>query len=283
MTDATRSQVLISAADLVALIGGAAPVVLLDIRSLKSGEIAAPSGHIPGAVYADLQSNFAGKQEGYSGRRPLPKIADFEANARRWGISRDSIVVVYDDNRGLQAGRAWWVLRWAGIKDVRLLDGGLQAWIAAGGDVSHAATKPTPGDIALDGEHLPVLDANAAAAFARNAILIDARSADAYAGTAKNAEDAVGGHIPGAHSAPTTANLTEAGTFADTAALRERFAKLGIDGSKPVGVYCGGGVAASHTIAALTSIGIAASLFPGSWSAWSSDPSRPVATGTQPG
>lgn len=283
MTDTTRSQVLISAAELGGLIGGAAPVVLLDIRTPKDGEIAAAGGHIPGALYVDLQRDLAGKPHGYSGRRPLPNIDDLEAHARRWGITRDSIVVVYDDNRGLQAGRAWWVLRWAGVRDVRLLDGGLQAWIAAGGALSQAVIKPAPGDIALAGDHLPLLGADSAAALARASILIDARNAEAYLGTAKNPEDASAGHIPGALSAPTVENLTSAGTFADATTLRARFAALGIDGTRPVGVYCGGGVAASHTIAALTSIGIEAALFPGSWSAWSSDPSRPVATGAQPG
>jgi thiosulfate/3-mercaptopyruvate sulfurtransferase len=190
--------------------------------------------------------------------------------------------VVYDDNRNLHAGRAWWVLRWAGVAGTRLLDGGLDAWIAAGLSTTTDIVLPAPGDITLDGGHLPVLDADAAAALADTAILIDARNTDAYLGGPVRPGEAPSGHIPGALSAPTTENLAANGTLAAAEALRKRFAALGIDGTGPVGVYCGGGVAASHEIAALASIGITAALFPGSWSAWSSDPSRPVATGPRP-
>jgi thiosulfate/3-mercaptopyruvate sulfurtransferase len=206
-----------------------------------------------------------------------------QRDARRWGIRAGSAVVVYDDNRGLQAGRAWFTLRWAGVADVRILDGGLEAWIAAG----HATTTDIPlpdyGDIVLSGGRLPVIDADQAAGLARSAILLDARGSDAYRGNPVTAGAPPQGHIPGAVSAPTTGNLSADGTLASPDDLRARFAALGVDGSVPVAVYCGGGVAASHQIAALASIGIEAKLFPGSWSAWSSDPSRPVATGPEPG
>lgn len=284
--DALRSTVLITVGELAALQAAKSNIVILDIRFRPDGddgEARYRAGHITGAVYVDLVKELAGDVYGFSGRRPLPAIPDLQRNARRWGIRNGSDVVVYDDNRGLQAGRAWFTLRWAGIDSVRILDGGLEAWTAA----SHAATKdipqPSEGDVVLSAGHLPVIDADQAASLARSATLLDARGSDAYRGGPVKNGEAPQGHIPGAVNAPTTGNLASAGTFASADELRARFAALGVDGSSPVAVYCGGGVAASHEIAALASIGIEAQLFPGSWSAWSSDPSRPVATGAEPG
>jgi thiosulfate/3-mercaptopyruvate sulfurtransferase len=269
-----RDKVLISAAGVKELLGNPA-LVILDIRFDPAGadrRDAYRTGHIPRAQFVDLGGELAGEPKGFSGRRPLPDLHDLQRDARRWGIRHDSIVVVYDDKSGLHAGRAWWTLTWAGIENVRLLDGGLAAWTQAGHPTTREIELPSPGDIVLAGGKLPVLDADQAASFPSKGILIDARAL----------EQAASGHIPGALSAPTTGNLAGAGGFLTSDELRERFRVIGIDGSKPVGVYCGGGVAASHEIAALTSIGIEASLFPGSWSAWSSDPARPVAKGFDP-
>ncbi len=284
--DALRSSVLITVQELADLQAAKAEVTILDIRfrpGAKDERARYRTGHIPGAVYLDFVTELAGEPSGFSGRRPLPAIRDLQRDARRWGIRAGSTVVVYDDNRGLQAGRAWFTLRWAGIADVRILDGGLEAWVAAG----HATTTDVPlpdyGDIVLSGGQLPVIDADQAAHLARSAILLDARGSADYCGKPVAAGEPPQGHIPGAVSAPTTGNLSAEGTFASPDDLRARFAALGVDGSGPVAVYCGGGVAASHQIAALASIGIQAQLFPGSWSAWSSDPSRPVATGPVPG
>jgi thiosulfate/3-mercaptopyruvate sulfurtransferase len=155
---------------------------------------------------------------------------------------------------------------------VRLLDGGYQAWIAAGQPVSTAEPEPEPGDVVLSPGHLPVLDADEAAALAARGQLYDARGQGQFAA----------GRIPGAVAAPTTESLTAGGLLRDEPALRDRFAALGIDGSKPVGVYCGGGVAGAHELAVLASLGLPAALFVGSFSAWSADPARPVETGDGP-
>jgi thiosulfate/3-mercaptopyruvate sulfurtransferase len=281
-----RQKVLITAEELAARIDGAERQIILDIRfnlQTPDGRPHYREGHIPGAVYADLPTELAGVQKGFSGRRPLPEIADLQRDARRWGINEGDTVIVYDDNFGQQAARAWWVLRWAGIADVRLLDGGLAAWKALGRPLSTEVPLPDYGNVALSAGNLPVLSADDAQDFAKSRILLDARDAKSYAGAASANGRSSEGHIPGAFSAPTSQNLDEAGRFKSADALRERFEKLGIKGSEEVGVYCGGGVSATHEIVSLASIGIPAALFPGSWSAWSSDPSRPVATGTERG
>ncbi len=285
-THDARSRHLISTADLQARLASGAPTVVLDIRfrpDRPDGRPAYREGHIPGAVYVDLPTELAGEQIGFSGRRPLPDIHDLQRDARRWGIRQGSSIVVYDDNRGLQAGRGWWVLRWAGLTDVRVLDGGFDAWKAAGGAVTQDIPLPDHGDVVLEAGHLPVLTADGAAAVARQAVLIDARGPDAYRGDKAEPGKPAEGHIPGAINVPTSGNLTADGRFAEAGAIRDRFAALGIDGSQSIGVYCGGGVAAAHQILALATAGIDAALFPGSWSAWSSDPARPVATGSHPG
>jgi thiosulfate/3-mercaptopyruvate sulfurtransferase len=217
-----------------------------------------------------------------SGRHPLPSLADLQASARSWGLTANRPVAVYDDSNGLSAARAWWLLSWAGVSDVHVLDGGLAAWIAEGGTLATESTRPVPGDIDLVGGMLPVLTADEAAALASDGVLLDARSGERYRGEAEPI-DPVAGHIPGAVSAPTTENLVASGCFAATESLRERFDGLHVDGSQPVGVYCGSGVTAAHEILALSLIGITASLYPGSWSAWITDPGRPVATGPHSG
>ncbi|GIJ58572.1 sulfurtransferase [Virgisporangium aurantiacum] len=260
----SRSEHFVSAVDLAALLAGPRPPVLLDVR-----EAPGSVGHLPGAVYVDLPTQLAGPPSGYSGRRPLPGIADLQWLARSWGIDDGDAVVVYDDVAGTKAGRAYWVLRWAGIADVRVLDGGLGAWTAAGLPLSTAASAPSPGGVTLTAGHLAELTADQAAEYAAAGRLFDARGAAQFAA----------GHIPGAVSAPTRDSLDAAGLLLDETALRERFAALGVDGSQPVGLYCGGGVAAAHAVAVLRSVGLDAALFVGSFSAWSSDPDRPVATG----
>ena len=272
-----RRSVLIEAGELREIINqGKQHVVLLDVRLDEEGRQAYLREHADSAIYVDLAESFAGRQEGFSGKRPLPQIHGLQRDARRWGIQGDSLVVLYDDNGNRQAARGWWTLRWAGVTNVVLLDGGLSAWRKAGLHVSTEAPQPAPGNVELSTGHMPVLDADGAAAIARSGTLIDARGASAYRG-----EDG-GGHIPGALNFPTSENLDAEGSFLPADKLRQRFKDLPRSDDR-LGIYCGGGVAASHQIAALASIGIPASLFPGSWSAWSSDPDRPVATGGEPG
>jgi thiosulfate/3-mercaptopyruvate sulfurtransferase len=272
MVTSSRSEHFVTAAELAKLLAGPHPPVVLDVRNANGVPAGRPeyeAGHIPGAVYVDLPTELQGPSEGFSGARPLPSIGELQARARAWGIRAGDPVVVYDNVAGTKAGRAWFVLRWAGIASVRLLDGGYQAWAGGGHPVSPAEPDPAPGDVVLSPGHLPVLDADQAATYAGRGELYDARGRGQFAA----------GHIPGAAAAPTTENLTEAGLLKDEQALRDRFAALGVDGSHPVGLYCGGGVAGAHELAVLASLGLPAALFVGSFSAWSSDPARPVETG----
>jgi thiosulfate/3-mercaptopyruvate sulfurtransferase len=277
-------DVLIDAVALRKLIDGPEPPAVLDVRWAlgdPDGRAHFLDRHIPGAVYADLDTELAGPPTAGGGRHPLPEPAALQAAARAWGLRAGQPVVVYDDNGGLAAGRAWWVLRWAGVPDVRILDGALTAWTEAGLELRSGDHQPDRGDVSLDGGHLPVLTADDAAALGRDGVLLDARAGERYRGETEPV-DARAGHIPGARSAPTAGNLTADGSFAAADALRARYAALGVVPGTEVGVYCGSGVTAAHAIAALRIAGIDAALYPGSWSAWSGDPERPVATGAEP-
>ena len=277
---AARPAVLIGADELHRRVAEADPPVLLDVRWALGdphGREHYREGHLPGAVYVDLETELAAPPTAEGGRHPLPSIDRLQVAARRWGITRG--VVVYDNTGGLAAARAWWLLRWAGVPEVLILDGGLAAWRAAGHAVADgtAGHRP-PSDIVLRGGHLPTLTADEAAALPATGTLLDARAAERYRGEIEPV-DPRAGHIPGAISRPATGNLrTGTPLFKTADELRERFAGL----TGPVGVYCGSGVTAAHEIAALAVAGIDAALYPGSWSAWSSDPGRPVATGEQP-
>jgi len=266
-----RPDILVTTAALADELAGPAPPALLHVRPG-----AAPPGapRIPGAVDVDLARELAGPGGGVAGSRPLPSIGQLQADARRWGLRQRQAVVLYDDDRLLTAARGWWLLRWAGIARVRLLDGALPAWRAAGFDLATAPAILPPGDVALSPGHLPVLDADQAASLAREGRLLDSRVRVNYIGK---------GHIPGAVSAPAPDTLTEEGPFADAAVLAALFGALGADGSRPLGVSCGAGVSAAHAIAALALTGVPAALHVGSFSAWSADPARPVVRGADPG
>ncbi|POH62709.1 sulfurtransferase [Cryobacterium zongtaii] len=286
---------LISAADLAAfLVVGPAPRIL-DVRWKLGGPPGRAEfrrGHLPGAVYVDLDSELAGHGEPADGRHPLPAPADLQAAARGWGLNDGDTVVVYDDLGNMSAARAWWLLRHAGVRDVRLLDGGLAAWRAAGLPVVEGEEPVPAGSVTLTLGALPVLDADAAAALAQDGVLLDARAAERYRGDIEPI-DPRAGHIPGAVSAPTGANLDAEGRFLPAAELRARFEALGVPGREAgggpetpgydVGVYCGSGVTAAHEAVALTLAGFTPALYPGSWSQWSNLPGRPVATGDAPG
>lgn len=289
-----RETVLISAIELQGMLDSGRPVTILDVRwslGRDDGSELFLAGHLPGAVYVDLDSELSGAASPERGRHPLPDLVTLEADARRWGVRQDVSVVVYDDVGGMSAARAWWVLRWAGLSDVRILDGGLGAWRGAGGGVVTEIVHPQQGDVELVGGQMPVLDADEAGALAARpavaGLLIDARAPERYDGRSEPI-DPRAGHIPGAINVPTTENLTDDGRFASADQLRERFIAAGVDvdshipGSPgpdhPVAVYCGSGITASHEIAALASIGVHAALFPGSWSQWSNDKQRDVET-----
>lgn len=277
--DALRSAVLVEAVALAAELGGDEPPVLLDVRwalGRSDGHERYLEAHLPGAVFVDLERELAGPPSPARGRHPLPAVADLEAAARRWGVREDRPVVVYDDGGGTSAARAWWLLRWAGVRDVRLLDGGLAAWRASGLGAEAGAVVPEPGDVVLQPGALPTTDADGVAAWP--GVVLDARAPERFAGETEPV-DPRAGHVPGALSAPTAGNLAADGTFRAAEELRARYAELGATDGRPVAVYCGSGVTAAHDVAALASIGVDAVLYPGSWSQWSHDPARPVATG----
>ncbi|WP_261769694.1 MULTISPECIES: sulfurtransferase [unclassified Rhodococcus (in: high G+C Gram-positive bacteria)] len=274
------SEILVTVSELSAALPSPRPPVLLDVRWAlgdPDNHQHYLDAHIPGAVFVDLGSELAGHGEPTEGRHPLPRLDDLQMYARRWGIDADSSVVVYDATGNMAAARAWWLLRWAGVETVRMLDGGLGAWQAAELPTrSGEETAPRAGDVTLSEGHLPTVTADAAATFPGR--LLDARAGERYRGEVEPV-DSRAGHIPGALSAPTSDNVTVDGTFVAPDVLRDRFAGMGIRPGDEVAVYCGSGVTAAHEIAALALAGIDAALFPGSWSAWSSDPARPVETG----
>ncbi len=274
---------LISTTELAELLAAGRRPHLLDVRWRLGGPPGRDeyrAGHIPGAVYVDLDDELAAPAGPGVGRHPLPPPADLEAAARSWGLRAGDPVVAYDDAGNLSAARAWWLLRWAGVEDVRLLDGGLAAWRAAGLPVATGDEGAEPGDIELKAGQLPTVDPDGAAALvAAGGLLLDARAGERYRGDVVSI-DPQPGHIPGAVSAPTTENLGDTGTFRSPEELRARFAALGVVPGRPVGVYCGSGVTAAHEIAALALAGVDdVTLYPGSWSQWATLPGRPVATG----
>ena len=255
--------------------------VLLDVRWAlgdDTGRDQYLAGHLPGAVYVDLPTELSGPPSPATGRHPLPSVQRLQSAARRWGVSTGSRVVVYDATGGLAAARAWWLLRWGGLRTVTLLDGGLAAWTAAGGALDTGDVVPGPGDVELTGGAMPLLDADAAAALPGGGVLLDARAPERFSGEVEPV-DPRAGHVPGAVNVPSTSTLGPDGRLLPAAVLTERFAALGVRPGTPVGVYCGSGVTAALGVAALAVAGVDAALWPGSWSQWSADPDRPVAVG----
>jgi thiosulfate/3-mercaptopyruvate sulfurtransferase len=269
---------------------------MLDVRWRLGGPPGIESylaGHIPSAVFVDLDRDLCGPP-GRAGRHPLPPPAAFQDLMRRAGVSRSSLVVVYDDADATAAARAWWTLRYFGHHAVHVLDGGYQAWTAAGQPTERGAGDEREGggeaaghggrngDFTAVPGGMMALDAGDALRLARSGTLLDARAAERYRGEVEPV-DPVAGHIPGAVSAPTAGNVRDDGHFKSPAELRARFAPLGVGaGGGPgagVGVYCGSGVTAAHEVLALSLIGVPAGLYVGSWSEWVTDPARPVAAG----
>ena len=256
------------------------PPTLLDVRWRLGGPPGRDdylAGHLPGAVFADLDRDLAGPP-GPGGRHPLPDPAAAEQALRRLGVRAGRPVVAYDEADGSVAARAWWLLRWLGHPDVRVLDGGLRAWQDAGLPLETGEVEPEPGDLTARPGGMPVLDAAGAARVARTGRLLDARAVERYRGETEPV-DPVAGRVPGAVSAPATGNVTDDGHFLPADVLRERYAAVGVEPGVAVGAYCGSGVTAAQTVLALELAGIGAALYAGSWSEWVTDPTRPVATG----
>lgn len=271
---------LISADDLQHLTGD---VVIVDCRHdlmlLSAGRAAYDAGHLPGALFADMEHELAGPKRNadgvFQGRHPLPAKDDFLAVLRRWGVNDDTQVVAYDAHGGMYAARLWWMLRWIGHAAVAVLDGGLAAW--AGELTTEAAPARPAGNIAARPALVDTVDAAALVANLNTQALqvVDARAPDRFKGENETV-DPVGGHIPAAKNRFFKDNLGADGKFKPAEMLRAELALVGAP-AKAV-MQCGSGVTACHNLLALEVAGLTgAKLYPGSWSEWSADPSRPVA------
>jgi thiosulfate/3-mercaptopyruvate sulfurtransferase len=267
-----------------------AALVILDVRwrlGGPPGRADYDAAHIPGAVFVDLDTELA-DPPGPGGRHPLPDPARLQAVLRRAGVRADTSVVAYDDGNGAVAARAWWLLRWAGMPAdrVAVLDGGWAAWVADGRPTTAEPARLAAGDVVVRPGAMPVLDADDVAELARTGVLLDARAAPRYRGETEPI-DPKAGHIPGARNLPATEITGPDGRVRAPAELAEQFAARGATGAVPVAAYCGSGVNAAALVLAAEHAGLRSpdepvALFPGSWSQWSSDPSRPVATGADP-
>lgn len=278
---------LISAQDLAAHIDDPAWVVVdcrHDLMNLAAGRDGFAIGHLPGAVFGDIETQLSGAKHGpdgvFRGRHPLPEKEALVETLRGWGINDDSQVVAYDAHGGMFAARLWWLMRWLGHEAVAVLDGGMAAWQSLGKPLTlDVAAKPR-GTITVRAPFVPTVTV---AEVLENVdkgerIVIDARASDRFRGENETI-DPVGGHIPGARNRFFKDNLQADGRFKDAQTLRSEFAPLVIDPKKAI-MQCGSGVTACHNLLALEVAGMpGAALYPGSWSEWVGDPSRPVAKG----
>jgi thiosulfate/3-mercaptopyruvate sulfurtransferase len=285
-----RYTTLISAADLAQHILDPNWIVLdcrHDLSDPSAGRIAYDAGHIPNAQFAHLDTDLSDKTPGpngeFRGRHPLPDRSAFIETLRGWGISKSSQVVAYDAQGGMFAARLWWMLRWAGHEAVAVLDGGLPAWTDAGMQLStEAASKPID-DVTLRPSLALTVSADDIVKnmSGGSCSVVDARAPDRYRGE-NEILDPVGGHIPGAKNRFFKNNLQADGYFKPANQLRTEFESIITAPQKTI-MQCGSGVTACHNLLAMEIAGLpGAALYPGSWSEWCADPSRPVATGELP-
>jgi thiosulfate/3-mercaptopyruvate sulfurtransferase len=277
---------LITPTELLALMASGTPLVVLDcsfdLADSAAGERSHREGHVPGARYVHLDRDLCGPRTGRNGRHPLPDRSVLAARVGAWGITPQTQVVAVDRQQAMVAARLWWMLRWLGHEAVAVLDGGFAAWQAAGGALEtttlHAAVPqpPYPPREPL----ATTIDADALARGLGRVRLIDARAPERFRGEVEPL-DTQAGHIPGAANRFFKDNLAGDGRFKTPAQLHAEFAPL-LQGHPevPVVQQCGSGVTACHNLFAMELAGWSGSLlYPGSWSEWSSDPARPVATG----
>jgi thiosulfate/3-mercaptopyruvate sulfurtransferase len=271
------------------LAGRAAPLRVVDVRwyldPARRGREAFRAGHIEGAVFLDVDEDLSAPGGGRglpAGRHPWPSEEQVARVMGAAGIGPGVRVVAYDDASGAVAARLWHVLRAHGHDDVAVLDGGLSRWMAEGRPLTAGEGRVAPAPFAARLRPGFVIDKAGVVAARGRRLLLDARAVERYRGE-KEPVDPRAGHIPGARSAPFTGNLTtgDAPVMLPPADLRRRYEALGAGREEPV-VYCGSGVNACHDLLALHVAGLRGTLYAGSWSEWSSDPSLPVAVGDEP-
>jgi thiosulfate/3-mercaptopyruvate sulfurtransferase len=283
MPQATGSGPVVSAAGLAELLASDEPPTVLDVRWQLGAPPMRPEylrGHIPGAVFVDLESELSSalSADGSGGRHPLPSAREFTRSMRAAGVSDERGVVVYDAASAMAAARAWWLLRYFGHRRVAVLDGGLAAWVQEGYPLQRDAPLLPDGDFEAHPGGMPLIDAGGAADLPARGVLLDARAPDRFRGEHEPV-DPIAGHIPGAVNLPSDANVDEAGRFLAPAELLDGFRRAGVGDDVAVGAYCGSGVVAAHEVLALELAGVRAALYAGSWSDWISDPERPVGRG----
>ncbi len=256
-----------------------------DLADPAKGEAQYRAGHIPGARYAHLDRHLSGPRTGTNGRHPLPDTDVLIKTFSELGIGPHMQVVAYDADSSMYAGRLWWMLRWMGHDAVAVLDGGLARWQRDGHSVRGVVETATPANFRgapRPGWRLTVDEVAGLGNESR--LLVDSRTPERYRGIGETL-DKVGGHIPGASNYFFQQNLAEDKTFKSPDELKAQWAPI-LQGRDPkrVVVYCGSGVTACHNLLALEHAGIhGVKIFPGSWSEWSADPSRPVSTETDNG
>jgi thiosulfate/3-mercaptopyruvate sulfurtransferase len=251
-----------------------------DLQDEDLGRTQYLEAHVPGAVYASLAHDLAGIKSGTNGRHPLPSIDEFAATVRRLGISGDTQVVVYDQDAGMFASRLWWMLRFVGHEAVAVLDGGWAAWRAEQRPSRAGDERRPAGDFVPAPRAEWRLTVDDVVQLPASILLVDARGPERFEGRTEPL-DRVAGHIPGARNHYYKSNLTESGTMLPPETLRQQYETL-LAGRSPeqVVMYCGSGVSACHNLLAMEHAGLrGARLYPGSWSEWSADPSRPVESG----
>lgn len=269
---------LISASELQALLGSPSSrsTVIIDCRAhlidKSLGQQQYRQGHLPGAYYFDLERDLSSPVQVHGGRHPLPDLLLLQDKFRRAGISQHSTVIVYDDSRMAYASRAWWLLRYMGHEDVRILDGGFKAWVAINGQIDRREPPTRPGNFKLQLHTNWTLDRNDILA-GKPALLIDAREPRRYQGL-EEPIDPVAGHIPGAVNY-FWQNVTDDQGFAKPLEWQREY--WGALADKPyLTAYCGSGVTACVNIFSLHLCGIEARLYPGSWSDWCSYMTAPA-------
>ncbi len=258
-----------------------------DLADHGAGRRAYESGHIPGAFFLDHEADLSAPKTGKNGRHPLPPLNAFATLMQSYGVREGVQVVVYDAGNSMFAAHLWWMLRWIGHSNVAVLDGGWQAWQEQGGAVSVEVPGPAPSSTSEHTEKRlhPAMPTVSCDEVLRNIqaprfTVLDARAENRFRGDVEPM-DPVAGHIPGALNRPNTLNLDEKGRFQSPQALHESFAQvLGHIRPEEVVHQCGSGITACHNLLAMEIAGLEGSvLYPGSWSEWCSDSTRPIATG----